>query len=69
MQENFLYYIWKNRLFDSASLITTRGERLEILDTGKQNSNSGPDFLNEKLKLETLYGQVTLKSIKNHLTG
>ncbi len=51
MQENFLYYIWKNRLFDSASLITTRGERLEILDTGKQNSNSGPDFLNAKVKI------------------
>jgi len=53
MQENFLCYIWKNRLFNSTSLITTRGETLEITDTGKQNSNSGPDFLNAKVKIGT----------------
>jgi hypothetical protein len=51
MQEEFIYYIWKNRLFDSDQMETTECEPVEVINPGKQNSNSGPDFLNAKIKI------------------
>ena len=52
MHEEFIYYVWKNKLFYSDKLQTTEGELVEIINTGRQNSNSGPDFLNAKIKIE-----------------
>ena len=51
MHEEFIYYVWKNKLFYSDKLQTTEGELVEIINTGRQNSNSGPDFLNAKIKI------------------
>ncbi|MDD4144252.1 MAG: DUF2851 family protein [Prolixibacteraceae bacterium] len=51
MHEKFIYYVWKNRLFNSKKLKTTEGEPLEIIYTGIQNRNSGPDFFNAKIKI------------------
>ena len=50
MKEEFLYYVWENRLTDKA-LQTTEGESVEVLATGYHNSNSGPDFLEAKIKI------------------
>ncbi|MBN2637043.1 MAG: DUF2851 family protein, partial [Prolixibacteraceae bacterium] len=50
--EEFLHYIWENRLFNSSNLKTTDGEQLEILQTGKRNINAGPDFFNARIKLD-----------------
>ncbi len=51
MQEEFIAYIWENRLFNMSNLTTTEGESLEIINTGKRNSNSGPDFFNAQIKI------------------
>lgn len=49
--EEFLHFIWENRLFNSRNLKTTQGETLEILNPGYRNNNSGPDFFNAKIRL------------------
>ena len=44
MREEFLYYIWENRLTDK-DLKTAEGETVEVVATGYRNTDSGPDFL------------------------
>jgi hypothetical protein len=51
MQEEFLHYLWKFRLFDNKGLKTIEGEPIEILKTGEPNSDSGPDFFNARVKI------------------
>ncbi len=50
MREEFLYYIWENRLTDK-DLKTTEGEMIEVVTTGYRNTNSGPDFLEAKIQI------------------
>ena len=50
MREEFLYYIWENRLIDKA-LQTTEGEAVEVVSTGYRNTDSGPDFLEAKIHI------------------
>ena len=50
--EEFLQYIWENRLFTADNLKTVNGEKLEILNVGKRNTDSGPDFFNAKIKID-----------------
>jgi len=52
ISEEFLHYIWENRLFNFDELSTTEGQQLEILQVGKRNTNSGPDFFNARIKLD-----------------
>jgi hypothetical protein len=49
--EEFLHFVWENRLFFSDNLETPEGESLEIVDTGRKNTNAGPDFFNAKIKI------------------
>ncbi|MEZ5015056.1 MAG: DUF2851 family protein [Chitinophagales bacterium] len=56
MQEDFIQYIWKMRLFDVQGLHTTAGEPIIILDQGTHNTHAGPDFVNARLRIgETLW--------------
>ena len=50
MKEEFLYYIWENRLTDK-DLKTTEGEAIDIVATGYRNTDSGPDFLEAKIQI------------------
>ena len=50
MNEQFLSYLWKNRLF-SVDLKTAAGESLSILHPGDQNCDSGPDFFNARVRI------------------
>ena len=50
MREEFLYYIWENRLLDKA-LQTTEGETVDIVATGYRNTDSGPDFLEARIQI------------------
>jgi hypothetical protein len=50
MKEEFLYYLWENRLIDK-SLQTIEGEAIEVVSTGYRNTNSGPDFLEAKIRI------------------
>lgn len=50
MKEDFLYYLWENRLL-TGSLQTTRNQAVEIINTGYRNTDSGPDYLEAKIKI------------------
>ena len=50
MREEFLYYIWENRLTDK-DLKITEGEAVEVVATGYRNTDSGPDFLEAKIQI------------------
>lgn len=49
--EKLLYYVWEYCLFDNRNLLTTKGEKIEIIDPGHRNSDSGPDFFNAKIRI------------------
>ncbi|WP_367182398.1 DUF2851 family protein [Winogradskyella sp.] len=51
MQEDFLHYIWKHKMFSTSSLKTTKGERVAIRKLGQHNHNSGPDFFNAQIDI------------------
>jgi len=50
MKEEFLWYLWKFKLFNT-NLRLKSGEKITILRTGTQNSDSGPDFFNALIKI------------------
>ena len=50
MSESFLYYLWENRLLTRA-LVTTQGQPVEIINPGFRNQNSGPDYLEAKVRI------------------
>ena len=50
MKEEFLYYIWENRLTDK-DLMTTESESVEVVATGYRNTDSGPDYLEAKIQI------------------
>jgi hypothetical protein len=49
-REDFLHFIWGNRLFKNDSLFINR-EPVEIIDTGQHNPASGPDFFNARIRI------------------
>ena len=56
MREDFISYIWQQKLFDFKDLATEEGESIEILNFGSLNTDSGPDFFNGKIKIgQTLW--------------
>ena len=50
MREEFLYYLWENRLTNKG-LNTTEGEAVDIVATGYRNTDSGPDYLEAKIRI------------------
>lgn len=60
--EQILHYVWKHRLFQN-SLTTTEGAEIEVIDVGKHNTDSGPDFFNAKIKMD---GQIWVGNIEIH---
>lgn len=50
--EEFLHFIWKNRLFENKNLKTTCGKPVEILRTGEPNFHAGPDFFNARIRID-----------------
>lgn len=64
MMEKLLYYIWNNRLFQLNPLVTTQGDKVEVIDPGIYNRNAGPDFSQAKIKInDTLWaGSIEIHS-------
>jgi hypothetical protein len=52
--EDFLAYIWKHQYFDKTDLRTSSGSEVAVLQTGFQNTNAGPDFLNASVIIDAL---------------
>jgi hypothetical protein len=56
MKEEFLHFVWKYKLYNQDSLITTDGESVVIISSGTHNMHAGPDFFNARIKIgETLW--------------
>ena len=51
MNEHLLQYLWNYKVFTQLPFYDTDGNLVEILDFGKWNTNSGPDFLFAKIKI------------------
>jgi hypothetical protein len=53
MTEALFQFIWQHRLFDPhRPLITQHGELLQVEFPGMLNTQSGPDFLNAKIRID-----------------
>ncbi len=64
MREDFLSFIWRFQYFDTKHLTTTDGDSLQIIETGRLNSNAGADFELAKIRI----GEVEwIGSIEIHL--
>ncbi|NND31920.1 MAG: DUF2851 family protein, partial [Saprospiraceae bacterium] len=50
--EDLLYYVWSLKRFEIKSLSTTIDQSIQIIDSGYRNHDSGPDFLQAKIKIE-----------------
>jgi hypothetical protein len=51
MKEEFLQYIWKYKLYTDSKLESANNQRIEVLNQGVHNHDSGPDFFNAKIKI------------------
>jgi hypothetical protein len=51
MKEEFLHYLWKYSLYDSEKLFDNEGNKIEVLNPGEYNRDSGPDFFNARLRI------------------
>lgn len=49
--EKLMQYIWQHRLWQPSDMKTCAGTRVRIIDPGKLNTGSGPDFFNAKIKI------------------
>ncbi len=49
--EDFLHFIWKQKLYNQNDLRTTDNQQLEIINPGEVNHDAGPDFFNAKIKI------------------
>lgn len=54
MHETFLYYLWAHQYFDKHDLMVNNGENLIVYDPGKRNHDAGPDFLDARIRMESL---------------
>lgn len=62
--EKVYQYIWQHRLWDSSEARLCDGRRLEVLDPGIGNNDSGPDFFNAKIRIE---GQEWAGNVELHV--
>ena len=51
MNESFLQFIWKHRLYETDKLGTTDGSPIKVLSHGMLNTDAGPDFFNAQIQI------------------
>ncbi|MCE3077000.1 DUF2851 family protein [Chryseobacterium gwangjuense] len=54
MNEKLLQYLWNFKIFTNFDFKDTDGNSIEILHSGKWNTDSGPDFLMAKIKTKNV---------------
>ena len=50
MKEEFINYLWENRLL-SKDLRTVDGEAVKVISVGNRNYDAGPDFLDARIRI------------------
>lgn len=63
MNEDLLQYLWNFKKFRTFDFVSSDGRKIEIIDFGEWNKNSGPDFLLAKIKID---GIVFVGNIEIH---
>lgn len=66
MHEDFLHFIFRNRLWLQGTEVLVDGGNFEIIDVGKYNTDSGPDFFGAKIKID---GVVWCGNIELHVNS
>ncbi len=51
LTEDFLQFVWEQRLFNAGMLKTIAGEEIEVLEPGTRNPDAGPDFFNARIRI------------------
>jgi len=51
MKEDFLHFLWKNRLFEPVKPVTAEGDQVEIVSVGRHNIHAGPDFFDARIRI------------------
>ena len=62
--EMLLQYLWEHRLWDYGSLKTIDGRRVNVIDQGRRNQDSGPDFFNAKIEID---GHIWAGNVEIHV--
>ena len=52
MKEEFINYLWENRLL-SKDLRTVDGEAVKVISVGNRNYDAGPDFIDARIRIGT----------------
>lgn len=66
MHEDFLHFIYKNRLWTKGTELLTDNTPFEIIDVGLHNHDSGPDFFNAKIKID---GIIWVGNVEIHVNA
>jgi hypothetical protein len=53
MTEEFIHYLWKYKLLKGDLTLVT-GENFQVINTGINNKDAGPDFLNAKVRINNV---------------
>ncbi|MFS4469445.1 DUF2851 family protein [Maribacter sp. 2210JD10-5] len=64
MKEELLHFIWKYKKLPLEGLLSASQETIQVIQTGRHNHLSGPDFFNAKLKIG---GQLWAGNVEIHL--
>lgn len=64
MKEDLLHFIWKYKKLQLDDLVGTDNEPIRIVDAGRHNHLSGPDFFNAKVNID---GQLWAGNVEIHL--
>ena len=51
MKEEFLHYLWKYSLYYKDKLVDQHGNKIEVINPGEYNRDSGPDFFNARIRI------------------
>lgn len=51
ISEELLYYVWQYKLFNVMNLKDNDGNVIEVVESGKRNVDSGPDFFNARIRI------------------
>lgn len=53
MQEDFLHYIWQYQKLTTSDITTAQGHQIQVISIGELNTNSGPDFYNSRIVIDS----------------
>ncbi len=62
--EKLMQYIWAHRLYISEDMVTNDGRQVRIIDPGRLNTDSGPDFFNAKISID---GHMWVGNVEMHV--